>query len=75
MADSKDPPQQVMEYDTHFASQLFNITNAKRMMKIARKEDDEVNEEIYLQRLDNAHHLADEYKGKIQEIFQSTFGA
>ena len=32
-------------------------------------------EDAYTQRLEDAHHLADEYKGKIQEIFQSTFGA
>ena len=75
LAENKNTPQQIMEYDTHFASQLFNITNAKRMIKMAQKERDESKEEIYSQRLEDAHHLADEYKGKIQEIFQSTFGA
>ncbi len=73
LAEDNEPPHQVMEYDTHFASQLFNITNAKRMVKVAQKEHDDSMEEIYLQRLENAHILADEYKGKIQEIFQSTF--
>ena len=73
LADNKSLPEQVIEYDTHFASQLFNITNAKRMVKMAQKERDDNMEEIYLQRLENAHLLADEYKGKIQEIFQSTF--
>jgi hypothetical protein len=75
LAENKNTPQQIMEYDTHFASQLFNITNAKRMIKMAQKERDDSKEEIYSQRLEDAHHLADEYKGKIQEIFQSTFGA
>ena len=74
LAENKNPPQQVMEYDTHFASQLFDITNAKRMIKMAQKEHDDSMEEIYAQRLEDAHILADEYKGKIQEIFQSTFG-
>ncbi|MBC8435914.1 MAG: hypothetical protein H8D84_02890 [Proteobacteria bacterium] len=74
LAENKNPPQQVMEYDTHFASQLFDITNAKRMVKIAQKERDDNKQEIFQQRLDDAHYLADEYKGKIQEIFQSTFG-
>ena len=73
LADDKNTPHQVMEYDTHFASQLFNITSAKRMVKMAQKEHDDSKEEIYLQRLEDAHHLADDYKGKIQEIFQSTF--
>jgi len=73
LAEDNEPPHQVMEYDTHFASQLFNITNAKRMVKMAQKERDDSMEEIYSQRLENTHILADEYKGKIQEIFQSTF--
>ena len=74
LAENKNTPQEVMEYDTHFASHLFDITNAKRMIKLAQKERDDSMEEIYLQRLEDAHHLADEYKGKIQEIFQQTFG-
>jgi len=73
IADGNDEPNQVLELDTHFASQLFNITNAKRMMKMARKEENEANEEVYLQKLHQAHDLADEYKAKIQGIFQSTF--
>jgi hypothetical protein len=73
LAENKSPPHQIMEYDTHFASQLFNITSAKGMVKMAQKERDDSKEEIYLQRLEDAHILADEYKGKIQAIFQSTF--
>ena len=75
IADGNDEPSQILDYDIHFASQLFNITNAKRMMKIARKEANEANEEVYVQKLQQAHDLADEYKAKIQGIFQSTFGA
>ena len=71
--DGYEAPAIVLEHDTHFASQLFNITNAKRMMKIARKEDNEETEEVYLQKLQHAHDLADDYKAKIQGIFQSTF--
>ena len=43
------------------------------MMKIARKEDNGANEEVYIQKLQHAHDLADEYKAKIQQIFSSTF--
>ena len=75
IADGKSAPENVIEYDTHFASQLFNITNAKRMMKIARKEDNGADEEVYMQKLQHAHDLADEYKAKIQQIFQSTFSS
>ena len=73
IADGNDEPSQILDYDIHFASQLFNITNAKRMMKIARKEDNEADEEVHIQKLQHAHDLADEYKAKIQQIFQSTF--
>jgi hypothetical protein len=73
VADGYDEPNHILELDTHFASQLFNITNAKRMMKITRKEDNGANEEVYIQKLQHAHDLADEYKAKIQQIFQSTF--
>ena len=73
IADGNDEPKQVLEYDTYFASQLFNITNAKRMLKIARKDENEADEEIQEFKLQTAHDLADEYKAKIQQIFQSTF--
>ena len=73
LAEGNDPPSSVLEKDTHFASQLFNITNSKRMMKEARKRKDDSAEEVYQQRLDHAHHLADQYKAEIQRIFQSTF--
>ena len=73
LAEGHEPPSNLLEYDTHFASQLFNITNAKRMMKIARKQSDDDSEEVYFFKLQTAHDLADEYKDKIQEIFQSTF--
>ena len=43
------------------------------MMKIARKEDNEANESVQQLKLQTAHDLADEYKAKIQGIFQSTF--
>ena len=75
IADGNDEPSLILDYDIHFASQLFNITNAKRMMKIARKEANEANEEVYVQKLQQAHDLADEYKAKIQQIFQSTFSS
>ena len=73
IADGNDEPSQILDYDIHFASQLFNITNAKRMMKIAHKEGNEADEEVFLQKLQHAHHLADDYKARIQQTFQSTF--
>ena len=43
------------------------------MIKLAEKEHNEAQAEIYQQRLEDAHRLADEYKAKIQDIFHSTF--
>ena len=75
LADDKPAPNTVIEYDTHFASYLFEITNCKRMLKQAQKEDNDEQVEIYNLKLEDAHRLADEYKGRIQDIFQSTFSA
>lgn len=74
LADNEQAPQHILDYDTHFASKLFEIQSAKNMMKQASKEKHDAMEEIYAQRLEDANRLADEYKAKIQDIFHSTFG-
>jgi hypothetical protein len=74
LADGKNVPTNLMEMDTKFASQLFDIQNAKRMIKEAQREKDEAKEDIYYDRLDVANRLADECKSNIQQIFNSTFG-
>jgi thymidine kinase len=75
LADGKNVPTNLMELDTKFASQLFDIQNAKRMIKEAQKNNDEAMEDIYWDRLDVANRLADECKSRIQMIFNDTFGA
>jgi hypothetical protein len=58
------------------ASQLFDIQNAKRMIREAQKENgDGLVEDVYWDRLDVANRLADDCKTKIQQIFNDTFGA
>ncbi|OUU13607.1 MAG: hypothetical protein CBB97_25940 [Candidatus Endolissoclinum sp. TMED37] len=74
LADGKPTPQNILDYDTHFSSKLFEIQAAKIRIKQAKKEKNTEMEEIYSQRLDDANHFADEYKSKIQDIFHSTFG-
>ena len=73
LADGKSEPTQVLHLDTVFASHLFAIINAKRMHKMAKKENNEEVMEIQSYKLEQAHRLADEYKQKIMDIFQSTF--
>ena len=68
-------PINVIELDNKHASQLFDIQNAKRMIREAQKQKDELVEDVYWDRLDVANRLADECKAKIQQIFNDTFGA
>jgi len=75
LADEKPVPINILELDTKFSSQLFDIQSAKRMIREAQKNDDEMSEDVYWDRLDTANHLADECKGRIQQIFNDTFGA
>jgi hypothetical protein len=74
LADGKSIPNNILELDTKHASQLFDIQNAKRMIREAQKEKDELMEDVYWDRLDVANRLADECKSKIQHIFNDTFG-
>ena len=74
LADQKGVPSNLLELDTKFASQLFDIQNAKRMIREAQKGKDEQMEDVYWDRLDVANSLADECKAKIQQIFSDTFG-
>jgi hypothetical protein len=75
LADNKPVPQNLMDLDTKFASQLFDIQSAKRMIKEAQKDKDQLTEDVYWDRLDVANRLADECKSSIQQIFNDTFGA
>ena len=75
LADGKNVPYNILELDMKHASQLFDIQNAKRMIREAQKGKDELTEDVYWDRLDVANRLADECKDKIQAIFSDTFGA
>ena len=75
LADGKAVPRNILDLDTKFASQLFDIQNAKRMIREAQKGEDELTEDIYWDRLDVANRLADDCKSRIQHIFNDTFGA
>ena len=75
LADGKSVPVNIIELDVKHASQLFDIQSAKRMIREAQKEKDELIEDVYWDRLDVANRLADDCKAKIQHIFNDTFGA
>jgi hypothetical protein len=74
MADEKPIPTNILALDNKFASQLFDIQSAKRMIREAQKEKDELKEDVYWDRMDTANRLADDCKGRIQHIFNDTFG-
>ena len=73
LADGKSIPNNILELDTKFASQIFDIQNAKRMIREAQKDKDEQMEDVYWDRLDVANRLADDCKCRIQQIFNDTF--
>ena len=73
IAENKEVPCNILEYDTHFASKLFEIRSAKGMVKSAQKEKNADMENAYLQRVEHANYLADDYKARIQNIFHRTF--
>ena len=75
LADEKTVPINILELDNKFASQLFDIQSAKRMIREAQKGKDEQMEDVYWDRMDTANRLADDCKGNIQQIFNDTFGA
>jgi hypothetical protein len=75
LADNKHVPKNILDLDTKFASQLFDIQNAKRMIREAQKGKDDLSTDVYWDRLDVANHLADDCKDRIQLIFSDTFGA
>ena len=75
LADDKPVPTNLMDLDTKFSSQLFDIQSAKRMIREAQKGKDEQMEDVYWDRMDTANRLADDCKGSIQQIFNDTFGA
>ena len=74
LADDENIPNSILELDTKFASHLFDIQNAKRMIREAQKEHNTMQEDVYYDRLDTANHLADQCKSSIQQIFKDTFG-
>ena len=74
LADGRHVPDNILELDMKHASQLFDIQNAKRMIREAQKSKDDLTEDVYWDRLDVANRLADECKGQIQHIFNDTFG-
>ena len=46
------------------------------MIREGQKENDELKEDVYWDRFGTQqNHLADECKGRIQQIFNDTFGA
>ena len=75
LADDKPVPTNLLELDSKFSSQLFDIQNAKRMIREAHKGKDDQMEDVYWDRMDTANRLADDCKARIQQIFNDTFGA
>ena len=73
LADGQQVPEHIIDNDKQFASKLFDISNAKRMMKLASKDQDEDLEFIYENKFVEANRAADNLKHHIQANFNSLF--
>jgi hypothetical protein len=73
LADGRSAPHHIIDTDQRFASQLFDITNAKRMWKMAVKQRNEIQVDVYQQKLESANALADQHKNHIMDEFRRTF--
>ena len=73
LADGKTMPEKVLDWDTDFASRIFDIKSYKAKMRAAEKSGDDDQAFIYEEKFREANRQADAAKQKIQDLFDTTF--
>lgn len=73
LADGKTVPENILHWDSDFASRLFDIKNYKRQLRSAEKNGDDAQAFIYENKYNEANCQADAIKHKIHNLFDSTF--
>jgi len=73
LADDKSVPENILRWDSDFASRLFDIKNCKRQLRSAEKNQDDEQAFIFENKLQEANRQADDIKQHIQDLFDSTF--
>jgi len=73
LADGKPAPENILHWDSEFASRIFDIKSYKGKLRIAEKGGDDDQAFIYENKFREANRQADAIKQRIQDLFDSTF--
>ena len=73
LADGKPMPEKVLDWDTDFASRIFDIKSYKSKMRAAEKSGNDDQAFIYEEKFREANRQADAAKQRIQDLFDDTF--
>ena len=73
LADGKNMPENILLWDSEFASRIFDIKSYKGKLKSAEKNRDEDQAFIYENKYREANRQADAIKQRIQDLFDTTF--
>jgi len=73
LADGKTIPENILHWDSEFASRIFDIKSYKGKLRSAEKNGDDAQAFIYENKYREANRQADAIKQKIQDLFDSTF--
>jgi hypothetical protein len=73
LADGKPAPENILHWDSEFASRIFDIKSYKGKLRTAEKSGDDDQAFIYENKFREANRQADAIKQKIQDLFDSTF--
>jgi hypothetical protein len=73
LADGKTVPENILNWDSEFASRIFDIKSYKGKLRSAEKNGDENQAFVYENKYREANLQADAIKQKIHNLFDSTF--
>ena len=73
LADGKAVPNNLLDWDSEFASRIFEIKSYKAKRRTAEKQGDDDQAFIYENKYREANRQADAIKQRIQDLFDSTF--
>jgi hypothetical protein len=73
LADGKTVPENILHWDSEFASRIFDIKSYKGKLRTAEKSGDDDQAFIYENKFREANRQADAIKQRIQDLFDSTF--
>ena len=73
LADGKTAPENILHWDSEFASRIFDIKSYKGKLRSAEKNGDDDQAFIYENKFREANRQADAIKQRIHNLFDSTF--